>query len=126
MTPLYVASPFSSPDADTEAYRATEVQHFCAWLRKHTDYAPFSPIAHWDMIAIAHDLPTDAESWWEYNQAWLRRASELCVLCIEGWDTSIGVRMEIEFAKHVGIPIIYAEWNGKGYDVTDKIRLSVV
>ena len=119
MIPLYVASPFSSLEPDEEAFRAVEVQNLCAWLRKNTRYAPFSPIAHWDIISFAHDLPTDAESWWEYNKAWLRRSSMLCVLCIDGWDTSIGVRMEIEFAKHIGIPIIYATWNGEGYELAD-------
>lgn len=119
MIPIYVASPFSSTCADTEAHRAAEVQNLCAWLRRHTDYAPFSPIAHWDTIAIVYELPTDAESWWEYNKAWLRRSSMLCVLCIDGWQTSIGVRMEIEFAKHIGMQIIYATWNGEGYDIAD-------
>ena len=39
----------------------------------------------------------------------LRLATQLCVLNIDGWDTSFGVMKEIEYAERIGVSIIYLE-----------------
>lgn len=48
--------------------------------------------------------------WYEHGLRMLRNASMLVVYQLPDWDKSDGVKLEIDAAKSMGIPIFYAEF----------------
>lgn len=60
-------------------------------------------------------LPTEAAPWEEVNRSFLTCCQALYVLQIPGWDASIGVGMEIDWARELRLPIIGATPSGQGY-----------
>lgn len=67
----------------------------------------FSPISHTHPIALAGNLPTGFDFWRGYDEAILNVCKELWVLCLDGWQESVGVRAEIDYACKLGIPVRY-------------------
>ena len=99
---IYLASPYSAaPQANFEL---TEAFVACA-LRAGRPI--FSPVVHCHQIAIDYNLPGDFEFWKDYNFNMLRAAEEMWVLTLPGWKESKGVDGEVDFARSLGIPIIY-------------------
>jgi len=99
---IYLASPYSaSPQANfelTEAFVAEALR---------SGHPIFSPVVHCHQIALDYNLPGDFEFWKNFNFNMLRAADELWVLTLPGWKESKGVDGEVDFARSLGIPIIY-------------------
>ena len=58
-------------------------------------------------MAAAGGLRTDAAAWIEFNSGMLRLAEAVFVYRLPGWETSKGVKIEIQQAKAVRIPIAH-------------------
>jgi nucleoside 2-deoxyribosyltransferase len=106
MSFVYIASPYSHPDAEVRQQR-----HIAA-CKKAAQYAKkgiphFSPIAQSHPVADFMDEAQrmDFDLWMKLDLPLLRMASELHVLCIDGWRQSRGVAREIEYADALGIPV---------------------
>ncbi len=109
----YLASPYSSPDSRVVDRRVDETQRVLGWLLKRRIWA-FSPIIHCHDLALAHELPTDAKFWQEYNHQMILRSNGIIVFELDGWITSLGVQEEIEFAKLCGLPRSRLHYEGTG------------
>lgn len=59
----------------------------------------YSPICAWHEISKEHDLPTDAYWWRKANFDALNRSDGMYVLCLPGWEESVGVQMEMGWAE---------------------------
>jgi hypothetical protein len=103
---IYLASPYSHTNPEVVLERFQEAEIATATLLKNGEKV-WSPIVHCHALACAYQMPTDAQFWKSYNEDFIRRADEVLVLQIQGWDASKGVKMEIEFANFVGIPLNY-------------------
>lgn len=90
---IYLASPYSDPDAQVRTKRFHEVCLVAAKLMER-GFLIFSPIAHTHPIAAVGGLPKDWEFWERYDRAFLVASSELWVLMTDGWSTSKGVAGE--------------------------------
>ena len=103
---IYLASPFSDPSEDVRLHRTQQAIKASYILMFKRSLPVFSPIVYSASIAdhIA-DLPTDAKSWSEFNRAMFLASSEMYILAIEGWNTSLGVDLEIAWAQEVGMTI---------------------
>lgn len=102
----YLASPYSHPDAAVRHDRFTYAQNAVVHLLSKREWT-YSPIVHCHTLAVAHNLPMDADAWWDYNRAMLAASSGLIVLKIDGWDTSVGVAQELSYARDNNIPWSY-------------------
>lgn len=100
---LYLASPYSSPDPIVRDQRARDAQRACVAFF-HLDIPVFSPIAHWHEISWLFDLPTDIAAWRVQCLSILKRADELAVLMLPGWEESRGVGEERKVAHDYHIP----------------------
>lgn len=100
----YLASPYSDPNPELQAYRYSEACRASAWLMKR-GFLVFSTIAHNHPIAMRFGLRSDAAFWWEYNQTMIRYSGGVIVLQIGGWRDSIGVEKEIKLANTLGIKV---------------------
>jgi hypothetical protein len=58
-------------------------------------------------VAFFHELPTDFVFWRSYNEHMLQRSTAVHVLKLEGWEDSVGIKNEIDFATGLCIPVTY-------------------
>jgi len=106
MSMIYLASPYSHPDADVRVDRYNWACRIAATLIGRGENT-FSPIAH------SHPLQSyleDADGWgyWKrIDREFIQRCDELFVLMIDGWRESVGVREEIAYAKKLGKRVSY-------------------
>lgn len=105
---IYVGSPYTHPDP---AVREARYQQTLAFTAHHMlrGLPIFSPIVHCHPLALAFRMPGDFHFWRDYCLALLSRATELWVLQLPGWEHSVGLTAEVDFANENMIPVsIYA------------------
>jgi len=103
---IYLASPYSHPDplvVEDRYQKALKIVAEYAQLK----IAVYSPIVHWHVVAKRYELPTDAAFWAGLNETMLKRCSKLVVLAIDGWNESLGVQQEYDWALELGLPISF-------------------
>jgi len=105
---IYLASPYTHLDSAIMEQRFEAVVAACAhYINKGK--IVYSPIVHNHPIAIRHELPREWSYWLKADLAMLRHASEFHILCLEGYQQSVGVKAELEFAVKAGIDITYVD-----------------
>jgi nucleoside 2-deoxyribosyltransferase len=97
MRKIYLAGPYSSPDAKVREERFRSLNAKAGELIK-AGYVVFSPISHAHSIAEQCELPKGWEFWREYCESFVEWADEVQVLMLEGWMDSVGVKAEVEVA----------------------------
>lgn len=100
---IYLASPYSHPDAAVREQRFHSVCRMAATLMQQGDVV-FAPIVHGHPL-VGHGLPTDWPFWERFDREHLRRCDELVVLMLDGWRESVGVAAEIRIAAELGKPV---------------------
>lgn len=106
---IYLASPYSSEDAKLRMYRHRLAQHF---TQKHLEQGliMFSPIVNGVALTKNDERIWGFAHWHDYDLSFLRQwATELWVMCIDGWKESVGVQEEIRTAEEIGLPVRYLE-----------------
>jgi hypothetical protein len=95
---IYIASPYSHPDA---AVRQRRFEDACAYtaVRMLQGAVVYSPIAHSHPICQRFKLPVDWTFWQHFDRSMIQRADALEVLMLVGWCRSVGVTAEINFAR---------------------------
>ena len=106
MSFVYLASPYTHHDLRIVEERAEAVADAVAGFLRKGKFV-YSPIVHCHEIAKKYDMPKDFGFWKAYNFAMLSKASSLWVMRLPGWEASVGVCSEIEFAKSFGLPIYF-------------------
>jgi nucleoside 2-deoxyribosyltransferase len=106
---LYLASPYSHPNAGVRQHRFEEACRAAAALLR-AGVAVFSPIAHSHPIA-RFGVPTSWDYWSRLDREFLARCDVLAVLTLAGWRESVGVQAEIALAYKLGMPIVYVAPN---------------
>lgn len=105
---VYLATPYSHPNAEIREWRFRRVNKVAARLMSEGLHV-FSPISHTHPIAEVGDLPKGWEYWEEYDRTILASCVKMIVFRQEGWNTSVGVQAEIAIAKELGLPIEYVD-----------------
>ena len=103
MSFLYLATPYSHPDPGEREARYVAALRKTAGLMR-AGQVVFSPIVHTHHVERIVG-PRPHLFWIDAGLPILARASKLLVLRLSGWESSIGVAMEIEFAERHGIPV---------------------
>lgn len=108
---IYLASPYTH----VEEWRVEDrFKRACAAVARLSELGlvVYSPIVHFHPVSVRHKLPGDFAFWKRINFAMIDKADELRVLQLYGWEDSIGVKAEIEYARGLALPIKYedAEW----------------
>jgi len=99
----YLASPYASKDPMVKKSRLTKATQVTAELFDQ-GILVFSPLTH----NVAIDQMTKGSGWvkWRtYDLSMLHQCGKMYLLKQPGWEDSIGVRDEINFAKQHNIPI---------------------
>lgn len=109
MSYIYLASPYSHPDPEVRE-RRFEAACRAAGRLMLKGKVVFSPVAHSHPIErIGLDRRYGQDFWLRQDIPFLRGAAELCVLKLPGWEQSIGVEAEIQYARLHRIPVTYLE-----------------
>lgn len=99
----YLASPYSHQSAYVRHDRALMARE-ATYQALQQGFVTFSPIHATHDLAVLHSMPKDA-AWWEsYNDRFLAPAEGVIVLMLDGWQQSVGVRAEIDYALRAKKP----------------------
>lgn len=110
---IYLASPYTHDDKAVEAERYERISLITVGIM-NTGLQVFSPIAAGVPLAKFGGLPTDWAYWEESCKVMISRCQRFIVIQFDGWDVSVGVLAEIEYAKSLGIAIEYLDPNEFG------------
>lgn len=70
----------------------------------------FSPIAHSHSVARASDIdPLDHTLWLDADEPMMAAAHGLIVVCMDGWDDSMGIAIEINAFREMEKPIWFLD-----------------
>lgn len=98
---VYLAAPFSHPDPEVSWHRLHTVSGYAAHLLDRGILA-ISPLSHGAQL----DSPGIPDSvWYELGLRILEGCDQLWLLALNGWDDSGGVRLELERARQLDIPV---------------------
>jgi hypothetical protein len=106
---IYLASPYSHPDAAVREQRYLDVCRATAALMR-AGHVVFSPIAHSHPIEVSGMGETLSGAFWKRQDIpLLRHAARLAVLMLPGWEQSEGIKWEIETAEALDIPVDFLD-----------------
>jgi len=108
---IYLASPYSHPDAEVRQQRFEAVCRAAAELIR-MGKTIFSPISHSHAIC-RHGLPLDWRFWERHDRHYLETCDEVIVLMLDGWQESVGVQAEITMARALGKPVSFLALSGQ-------------
>ena len=109
---IYLAAPLGHPDPRIRQERFESVNRYCGYLIRQHELV-FSP------LSLGASLDEDAISnsaWYALGLQMLARCDELRILALEGWEESVGVSLEIRYARQLSIPVSVAD--PLSYEVT--------
>jgi len=113
---IYLASPYTHTSSIIREQRYKKACRAAARLMLE-GYNVFCPIAHSHPIALEiPDYATNGPFWKKQDVPILRHASRLMVLTIDGWDTSSGIKWEIDLARNLHMPVEYIKDTGNDED----------
>lgn len=105
---VYIACPYSHNDQSVVEYRVKQFALFAASIensgKEHAVSAMFN-----HLINLYGSLPTNWEYWKSYSLSLLDKSEKVYVLKLDGWDKSIGVAGELEYATTTGKSIVYID-----------------
>jgi len=105
---IYVGSPYTHHSSIVMDERARDVAKYTARLIGQGKLA-YSPIAHGHMINGYLKEDPGWEYWKEHDIWMLVRCIQFHVLCLDGWEESVGLKAEIQVASNRLMPIEYID-----------------
>ncbi len=101
----FVSCPYTDVDPTVIESRISVVYGQIAKLLE-LGHVPVSPLLM-HAVNTRHHINNDWEFWERYSIELLSQCSAMVVLMIQGWEESVGVTAEIEYARSHNIPITY-------------------
>ena len=100
---IYLASLYSKGNLEENFKKAEEAT--AIFLKK--GYPVVSPIVHCHRLAVKYNLPKTFDFWYRFNIDLLSICETLFILTEEGWEESVGLKAEEDYAEENDIPIGY-------------------
>jgi len=110
---VYLGCPYSmgeTSNADDRSLRYEQVTR-AANILFRSGLNVYSPITHHHQVQKHRPTKMTTREWLQLDFGYLRHCEMLFVLKLDGWEKSLGLISEIEFAKDNQIPIVYVEPN---------------
>lgn len=106
---IYLASPYSHPDADVRDFRYKAALETTLEFIKR-GIVCFSPIVYGRAMEL--EIGTDYLSWKTFNDDMVNNSTQIWVLRIPGWQESKGVTYEIGLARQLDKPVMHMAYYG--------------
>ena len=100
---IYLASPYSHPDAAMRKLRFDAACRAAAALLRVGETV-FAPVVYCHAL-VAHGLPVGWTFWESFDRNMLERCDEVAVLTLDRWRDRAGVQAEVRIARELGKPI---------------------
>lgn len=114
----YIASPYTHRDPAVMQRRYEKAVDFTSWLIEKQEMLVFSPIVHSHPLCQHAKMRPEFDFWMNLDEVMIRPAEGLIVLQIDGWETSRGIKAELELAKLYKKPILSSRTLWSFYDHT--------
>jgi hypothetical protein len=114
---IYLACPYTHSSPVTRKAQYHRANRATVWLIQQRDEQVFSPISHGHGIHQASDCSIPHDYWMALDLNILSYCTKVVVLCVYGWDESLGVDLEITHAKKLNIPVHYLVPGKDGYEI---------
>lgn len=108
---IYLAQPYTHKRSDV-VHARFKIGEFMTWHYMKGGEHIFSPIVMCHKISKLYEMPTTFDFWMQYDYDIISNSEQVRVLRLPGWEDSVGVKAEVEFAEANNIPIRYIEWDG--------------
>lgn len=105
---IYLATPYSHPDRG-ERYIRFKIAERQVLILTQGGHVVYSPIVYWHAMAEQSGLPTTHDFWIHQNEAIMAKSDAIVVVKISGWNTSNGIKHEIDYGYENGIPVYFIE-----------------
>lgn len=113
---IYLASPYSYYTKIpllariVRWWRKREVTRIAALLTEKEQVALVLPITQsGEMSKFLKDKNSGFVRWSMIDLSFIAKSNGVWIVTMPGWDTSIGVTAEIEFARKQGLPVLYID-----------------
>jgi nucleoside 2-deoxyribosyltransferase len=104
---IYLAAPYTHESSVVMNQRFEEINKMAAGLLTN-GFHVFSPISHAHPINEIIGLGGGFIKWMDYDLSIIALwADEVWVMQMDGWDKSVGVQCEINFAIKLGMSVIF-------------------
>lgn len=110
---LYLASPYTHPCEEMMQLRYEQALFVCSEML-NSGVTVYSPIVHFHPMALKFNMPKDYSFWKKHNKAAINVCTALAFLTLDGWNKSVGVQDEINFAWNESKPIHQVDLTDKG------------
>ena len=101
---IYLACPYTHPDPQKRTDRFNLVTHVAAVLMQE-GHSVFSPITQGHAIC-QYGIDHGFDAWKETDLSIIEHwATDIFLLSIDGFKTSVGVQAELDYAQSLNIPI---------------------
>ena len=105
----YIASPYRDIDEKVEEQRAHDISAITAcMINGNPNVVPISPIAYTHVLQEDYGAHPKV-GWYAFDLKILEKCDRLVVVMLDGWETSVGVNIEIAHALKSDIPIDYVK-----------------
>jgi len=102
---VYLACPYSHDSDEVVDARAAVATVIAGRLTRDAGLSVFSPITHsHEMVRECERMPNDWDFWETIDRDYLRVSHQILVVDLPGWEQSVGVTAEREYADLQGIP----------------------
>ena len=106
---IYLACPYAHQNPLVIKARVLAITKVAAALM-HEGHVVFSPLTMSHYIDKYGNFPRTWEFWQTIDLPFLANCDALYILTLPGWEQSVGVNGEIEFANMNEIPITYIKY----------------
>jgi hypothetical protein len=103
----YLACPYAHNDTNVKQFRHRLVNYYTQQYLLDGKLI-YSPLTH-NVPLHPPETKQSWQQWAQFDKAMLARCNELIVLQADGWQQSVGVTAEIDFAASLNFPVIYVE-----------------
>lgn len=103
---IYLASPYTHADPLIEQQRY-DAAYAYTLQQIRLGVVIFSPIVYCHHFYTGGHLGGDFSTWKDFNLEMILRSTALRVLRLKGWENSVGVNAEIDYARRAMIPVEY-------------------
>lgn len=106
---VFISSPYSNPDENIKEENYKKVAKYATFLCK-SGITAISPIVYGhELLKNDKSMSSDWSFWENFCLNLMKKCDEIHVLKLNGWEKSVGVREEIEFANTQNINIVYVD-----------------
>lgn len=106
---VFISSPYSNPDENIKEENYKKVAKYATFLCK-SGITAISPIVYGhELLKNDKSMSSDWSFWKDFCLSLMKKSDEIHVYKIDGWEKSVGVTEEIEFAKKQNINIVYVD-----------------